>query len=105
MPMEELLAMYGYGNQQPLLPASDPAASQSANGSVGSSSSSSDAEDETASAAAASDDGQLRNGGSSLITDTALHTSRLLRCKQCISFVNKTDSSRLRFLRVLTETA
>ena len=97
MPMEELLAMYGYGSasQQPLLPASDPAASQSANGSVISSSSSSDAEDETASAAAASDDCQLRNGGNALMADTALHTSRLLRCEHCISFADKTDNSRL----------
>ena len=86
MPMEELLAMYGYGNasQQPLLPRPDPSASNSANGSVSSSSSSSDAEDETASAAAAGEEGQLRNGGDGLMgisEDTAMHTSRLLRCE------------------------
>jgi len=88
MPIEELLAMYGYGSagQQPFLPASDPAASNSANCSVGSSSTSSDAEDETASVAPAGDDAQLRNGGSGLMavgSDTAMHTSRLLRCELC----------------------
>jgi len=87
MPMEELLAMYGYGSagQQPLAPRSDPAASNSANGSVSSSSSSSsDAEDETASTAAVRDEGPLRNGGGGLIgitEGTAMHTSRLLRCE------------------------
>jgi len=92
MPMEELLAMYGYGSasQQPLLPASDPAASNSANCSVGSSSTSSDGEDETASVAAAGENTQLRNGGGGLMgisSDTAMHTSRLLRCEQdfCIA--------------------
>jgi len=102
MPMEELLAMYGYGSagQQPLLPASDPAASNSANCSVGSSSSSSDGDDETASAAAASEDGRLRNGGGGLIGitgDTALHTSRLLRCEKYTSFVDEI----VKFLRGL----
>jgi len=88
MPMEELLAMYGYGSagQQPLLAASEAAASNSANCSVGSSSStSSDVEDETTSTAAASEDGQPRNSGSGLMTDAALHTSRLLRCERCTS--------------------
>jgi len=91
MPMEELLAMYGYGNasHQPLLPASDATASNSANCSVVSSSSSSDAEDETASAAVAGEGGQqLRNGGAGLMSitgDTSMHTSRLLRCEQCRS--------------------
>ena len=86
--MEELLAMYGYGNagQQPLQPASDPAVSNSANCSVGSSSTSSDVEDETASVTAAGEDAQLRNGGSGLMgigSDTPMHTSRLLRCEYC----------------------
>jgi len=94
MPMEELLAMYGYGNgsQQPLMPTSDPAASNSANCSVGSSSSSSDGDDETASAAAAGDDEQLRNGGGGIMGisgDTSMHTSRLLRCEQHRRFVVK----------------
>jgi len=94
MPMEELLAMYGYGNagQQPLLPPSEPAPSNSASVSVVSSSSSSSISDadETASATAGGDDGQMRNGGNiggSLIRgitgDTAMHTSRLLRCEHC----------------------
>jgi len=95
MPMEELLAMYGYGSasQQPLLSASDPAASNSANCSVGSSSSSSDGEDETAPATIIDEGGQRRKVASGLMGisgDTTLHTSRLLRCEQCISFVNKT---------------
>jgi len=88
MPMEELLAMYGYGGacQQPLIPASDPAPSNSANCSVGSSSSSSSvADDDSAAASAIMEEGQLRNGGSGLMgigSDTALHTSRLLRCER-----------------------
>lgn len=94
MPMEELLAMYGYGScsQQPLPPPSDAAAvSNSADCSMASSNSSSDAEDDTASAGIpASEDGHLRNGGTGIIAngaDTALvHTSRLLRCEHCMTY-------------------
>jgi len=92
MPMEELLAMYGYGSagQPPLLPAPDPAVSNSASCSVGSSSS--DGEDETASSVVATgEETQLRNGGSELMSignDTAMHTSRLLRCAHCSMLIN-----------------
>jgi len=87
MPMEELLAMYGYGSasQPSMLPTSDPAVSNSANCSISSSSSSSsDGDDEVASAAGGGEDGQLSNGGSGIMGisgDTAMHTSRLLRCE------------------------
>jgi len=93
MPMDELLALYGYGNtSQPPPPAPDPAPSNSASCSVVSSSSSSDVEDETSSVAAAGEDGQFRSSAGGLLgADTPMHTSRLLRCNYITASVNKTN--------------